>query len=1357
MSALFYDGVDHMIEKITTLIKGKANNSHTHTKNDITDFPTLGTASSKDVASSGNASATQVVMGNDTRLSDARKASDVYAWAKASSKPSYTKSEIGLGNVDNTSDSSKPVSTAQQTAIDTAYANANKYTDKKVADLIGSAPETMDTLEEVATAIQENKDVETALNEAIGKKANQTELDTHTGNSTIHITASERTNWNAAKTHADSTHARTDATKVEKSSTNGNIKINDTETTVYTHPGSGTNPHGTTKSDVGLGDVGNFKAVSTVASQKLSDDEKANARANIGAGTSSFSGSYNDLSNKPTIPTNNNQLTNGAGYITSSGTAKTISDTLPISKGGTGKTTGVDAANTLINSLSTGDSTPTDADYYISQYVGGGTTTTTYHRRPMSALWNYIKSKADSVYSALGHTHTKSQITDFPTKVSSFQNDSKYQTDTDVTNAIDDIHIGGRNMIIKSKLSVGYLRHADGSLIDTLNNDYRTSNFIYVNEGDVYTISWREDSAINEYWLGLFYYKSDKTLLYYNDEKRTGNPFIITITVPKDCKYLRIYWQYSKGEKVKLEKGNKATDWSPAPEDTEAEIDNSIIELSMLGWSVPKECPIQNEVNGNQFIQKVGRVNVGNLSWEYIQSFTAFRFSSLNKEYLNYGIKQHTILYLYGFNYIGSLDRWSNIKEADEKSIAGVWAGGADDGFIIKSTIYTDTASFKQAMQGQYLYYELATPITTTIDGNEIGETVSDVRKETTVNLLKPTFETITKNGITCTNNGDGTYTLNGTATDNAFINLGGCSFEKNKTYKILGWGNTKYQRDAIGLYIETKKGSVFDENGEGGFYTPSSDELCRVLIVVVNNTTIPNAIIKPMLTTNLNSTYDDFVPYTGSTGQINSDVADIQSALDGKAASSHTHTKSQITDFPTSLPASDVYSWAKASSKPSYTKSEVGLGNVDNTSDANKSVKYATSAGSANSAIKASGVADYNKTSNYIKVGYDGSGITGDEIRYIAGYTTGDSNSAARIKDVSKDALKSWLGLGSLAYSSATIPTIPSSLPANGGNASTVNGHTVNADVPSGAKFTDTTYTSKSAVSGGTDVSLVTTGEKATWNAKTSNAGTITGIKMNGASKGTSGVVDLGTVLTGGSQTSTSDEDGGENVYTFSDGSTITIKNGTRGDAGTGGSNRLTYYETRPTSANKASSSDRVGSIEAFIASSKMTTGKPSADAKILQMNWDNTSGWDSQLAMLNDGTLQHRSMSNGTWKNWKTVLDNNTGTWTPRIFDTASNEVRVGAAFGRYYVLGDMVFIDAILGIDGSCVCHHISGLPYVPDENRPSKVYPIRIASLSMGTNSPFNYIRGGDSWYVQNMAYASKDISDTWYVSGWYKKA
>lgn len=77
----------------------------------------------------------------------------------------------------------------------------------------------------------------------------------------------------------------------------------------------------------------------------------------------------------------------------------------------------------MINGLSVGSATPEDADYYVCQYAGGGSTTTTYHRRSMSALWDYIKSKGNSTwqpkgsYAAASHTHTKSQITDFPTSL----------------------------------------------------------------------------------------------------------------------------------------------------------------------------------------------------------------------------------------------------------------------------------------------------------------------------------------------------------------------------------------------------------------------------------------------------------------------------------------------------------------------------------------------------------------------------------------------------------------------------------------------------------------------------------------------------------------------------------------------------------------------------------------------------------------------------------------------------------------------------------------------------------------------------------------------------------------------------
>jgi hypothetical protein len=86
-----------------------------------------------------------------------------------------------------------------------------------------------------------------------------------------------------------------------------------------------------------------------------------------------------------------------------------VSGTLAPGNGGTGQTTLKNAANSLINALDTGSSTPVDADYYISQYVGGGTTTTTYHRRPMSALWSYISGKSDARYVNLsGDTMTGS-------------------------------------------------------------------------------------------------------------------------------------------------------------------------------------------------------------------------------------------------------------------------------------------------------------------------------------------------------------------------------------------------------------------------------------------------------------------------------------------------------------------------------------------------------------------------------------------------------------------------------------------------------------------------------------------------------------------------------------------------------------------------------------------------------------------------------------------------------------------------------------------------------------------------------------------------------------------------------------
>lgn len=66
---------------------------------------------------------------------------------------------------------------------------------------------------------------------------------------------------------------------------------------------------------------------------------------------------------------------------------------LSLAKGGTGKTTAADAANVLINGLGAGTDAPQDEDAFISQYAGGGKNgQNTFYRRPVSKLWDYIKS-----------------------------------------------------------------------------------------------------------------------------------------------------------------------------------------------------------------------------------------------------------------------------------------------------------------------------------------------------------------------------------------------------------------------------------------------------------------------------------------------------------------------------------------------------------------------------------------------------------------------------------------------------------------------------------------------------------------------------------------------------------------------------------------------------------------------------------------------------------------------------------------------------------------------------------------------------------------------------------------------------
>lgn len=282
-----------------------------------------------------------------------------------------------------------------------------------------------------------------------------------------------------------------------------------------------------------------------------------------------------------------------------------------------------------------------------------------------------------------------------------------------------------------------------------------------------------------------------------------------------------------------------------------------------------------------------------------------------------------------------------------------------------------------------------------------------------------------------------------------------------------------------------------------------------------------------------------------------------------GAARQSHSHTKSQITDFPTSMPASDVPAWAKASSKPSYTASEVGAiattakGAASGVAELDANGKVPSSQlpsfvddvleYSAKSSFPATGETGKiyvdtsdNKTyrwsgSAYVeissslalgetsstayrgdrgKAAYDHSQTTsGNPHNVTAAQTGAVPNTAAGVSAAINQLttgdsaptdndyyVSQYAGGGSSTTTYHRRPVsklweyIKSKLASKGSATQPVyfsNGvpvattYTLGKSVPSNAKFTDTTYSSKSAASGGTDVSLCTTGEKYTWNNK--------------------------------------------------------------------------------------------------------------------------------------------------------------------------------------------------------------------------------------------------------------------------------
>ena len=770
----------------------------------------LGTASKKDVATSGNASVSQVVMGNDTRLTDARKASDVYSWAKASTKPTYTASEVGAYTKSETD-------TKLNSKINTSLkGSANGLAE---LDSNGKVPST-----QLPSFVDDVIEGYLSSGKFYKESAHTTQISGESGKIYIDLSTEKTYRWSGsafvvisetlalgetsstayrgdrgktAYDHSQSTHARIDATKVEKSYTNGNIKINGTETTVYTHP-SGTNPHGTTKSDVGLGNVGNFKAVSTVANQGLSDTEKSNARSNIGAqvaGSYASSthnhddkyqskGSYASASHthddryytESEINTKlngkaNSSHTHGNGDITSLDASKITSGTISIDRlpqGALERLTIVadDTARFKLTSatIQKGDTvkvTSTGKMYYVVDETKLSTEAgyEVYAAGTAASVpWSGVTGKP-STYTPSSHTHTKSQITDFPTSMP-----------------------------------------ANGGNANTVNSHTVKSD---VPENAVFTDTVYDDTGV---------------------QKRISDNGYGAVAGGKN-----------------LAKSYKSSEIADK-------------------YYVALEADVKLKPSTTYTISFIGTKN--------------------NLIYVNENIFNNPVI---------------NISCTGERQSVTITTlptpSGLDSQFKIIFKNYIGNTVIPNFTDVQIEEGSIATDYEPYFPSNKMLEEEKADKSETTVNLLKPTLETITQDGVTCTNNGDGTYTLNGTATEFTSITVAIITDLSNKRIVGCPSGGSKSTYSIYAINISNWGNQQYDYgNGVNVSSEFSKDIKWEIRIGIGSGYTCNNLVFKPMLTTNLDATYDDFVPYTGDTGKLNSDVANIiklQSTLGGKVDSS--------------------------------------------------------------------------------------------------------------------------------------------------------------------------------------------------------------------------------------------------------------------------------------------------------------------------------------------------------------------------------------------------------------------------------------------------------------------------------------
>lgn len=201
---------------------------------------------------------------------------------------------------------------------------------------------------------------------------------------------------------------------------------------------------------------------------------------------------------------------------------------------------------------------------------------------------------------------------------------------------------------------------------------------------------------------------------------------------------------------IQIEKATTATSYSPYKKETYT-IPQAILDLEGYGWGSGTAYNYVDYEN-KKYYKNVGRVVLGSLNFKNDNEHYSFYSRDLRgyKKTNNNSVVPNIVCVKY--------ETKSQGKLYNKKDMTGITVSALKDGYLfINDSSFSDVETFKNSLQGVYLYYELAEPIVTDIS-DIIGDTFQEPFKVEANGLL--TFKNSNGDGYKLAVPNDEQYTI---------------------------------------------------------------------------------------------------------------------------------------------------------------------------------------------------------------------------------------------------------------------------------------------------------------------------------------------------------------------------------------------------------------------------------------------------------------------------------------------------------------------------------------------------------------------------------------------------------------------